>query len=149
MSRGIQLFEWANIYFKSWGAMMISRFLIALFFLIFGVLNLRARKAIIPAMIEKNIPFAGFVFYLGVLYEVFFGIAMACDFYTSFAALSLILFVVIAICIFHPFWTMSGELRLLNQIIFITNSTIVIGALLGLIDWTQISEGLGWLKSIR
>ena len=116
---------------------MISRFLIAFFFLVFGVLNVLSRQSIISAMHEKKIPFAPFVFYSGVFYQVFFSIAILCNFYTSVSALALILFDVIAIFIFHPFWTMQGELRRLNQIIFITNSTIVIGALLSLINWTD------------
>lgn len=128
---------------------MVSRFLIAIFFIIFGVLNFKARTAIITVMREKRIPLAGLIFYFGVVYEMLFGIAIALDVYTSFAAIGLIMFDVIAIFMFHPFWTMTGELRRLNQIIFITNSTIVIGALLSLIDWTVIYEGLLWLRSIK
>lgn len=128
---------------------MIARFLIAIFFIIFGILNLGARQEIIDAMHEKHIPFASFLFYFGVIFELLLGSAVILNIYTTFAALGLIIFDLVAIFIFHPFWTMSGEIRRLNQIIFISNSTIVIGALLLLIDWTILSEGLSWLKSIK
>lgn len=128
---------------------MFSPFLIALFFMIFGVLNFRSRQSIITAMYEKNIPFARFMFYFGVIFQLLLGAAIMIDMYTSFAAIGLIIFDIVAIFIFHPFWKMTGELRRLNQIIFITNSTIVIGALLLLIDLTIFGEGLSWLKFIK
>ena len=128
---------------------MVSRFLIAFFFIIFGFLNFQSRNAIIAVMREKRIHFAGLIFYFGVIYQMIFGIAILADVYTTFAAICLIIFDLIAIFIFHPFWTMTGELRRLNKIIFITNSSIVIGALLALIDWTVFYEGLLWLRSVN
>ena len=128
---------------------MLARCLIAAFFMIFGVLNFQSRQSIIEVMRKKHIPFAAFVFYFGVMYQLILGVAIMINMYTSFAALGLLIFDVIAIFIFHPFWKMTGEIRRLNQIIFISNSTIVIGALLLLVDWTILAEGLSWLRSIK
>ncbi len=128
---------------------MLSRFFIAIFFIIFVILNLQARQSIIEAMHKKNIPCAAFVFYFGVVFELLFSCAILIDYYTSFAAMGLIIFDVVAILMFHAFWNMTGEIKRLNQIIFITNSTVVMGALLSLVDWELLSEGLSWLKYIR
>lgn len=130
-----------------------SRYLIALFFFIFGIQNLKSRDMILSVMKQNRIPWATFIFYYGVFYEFVLTFCLFANYYTSLSALFLMLFVFVAIMMFHPFWKMSGEFRRLNQIIFITNSTIVMGALLSLINLHDLldlwREGMTWLKFIK
>ena len=71
---------------------------------------------------------------LGIFWEITAGTMIIFNSYVKLAALSLILFTVIAISIYHDFWNHEGDLRRLNRTIFIANITISVGALLLLLN---------------
>lgn len=127
-----------------------SRYLIAGYFFLVGIQHLKSREVIVDVMQLKHIPFAKFLFYYGVFYEIVLSMCLFMNFYTSLSATFLIFFDLFAILTFHAFWKMSGELRRLNQMIFITNATVVIGALLSLINLHDLldlwREGCSWVR---
>jgi len=89
-------------------------------------------------MSKKSVPFASLVFYLGILTQTLCGLLIILNTMVLFAAIILIIFDIVAVLLFHQFWTLEGELRRLNLIIFITNLTVVLGTLLILIDPAQL-----------
>ena len=116
----------------------IAHFLIGFFFIYFGFSNFQQRTIIIEIMSKKSVPFASLVFYLGILTQTLCGLLIILNTMVLFAAIILIIFDIVAVLLFHQFWTLEGELRRLNLIIFITNLTIVLGALIILIDPVQL-----------
>ncbi len=116
----------------------IAHFLIGFFFIYFGFSNFQQRTAIIDVMSEKGVPLAGLVFYLGIITQTLCGLLIIINTLVLFAASILILFDIVAVLLFHQFWKLEGELRRLNLIIFITNLTVVLGALIILIDPVQL-----------
>jgi putative oxidoreductase len=95
-----------------------------------GLFNISQWRLTLTAMIEKNIPLPFLVLPLGIFWEISAGTMIMFNSYVKLAALSLIVFTVIGITMFHDFWNHEGEVRKLNRIIFIANLTISIGALL-------------------
>ena len=113
---------------------LIGRFLIGFFFFFFGFWNLCHWTPTLSYMQQKKIPFAFFLLAIGILMEIITGLMLIIGIYVKLAALLLIIFDVFAVLIFHPFWTLEGEVRRLNTIIFITNLTASLGALILLLN---------------
>lgn len=83
---------------------------------------------------NQKIPCASWLFYLGVFTQTICGMLIMFNQFLDISASILIIFDITAVFIFHRFWTFEGELRRLNQIIFITNLSVVIGALILVAD---------------
>jgi uncharacterized membrane protein YphA (DoxX/SURF4 family) len=109
---------------------MVARLLVGFFFVFFGVWNTIHWHTTAILMQQKKIPLFIFGLFLGIALETICGIMIICNFYASIAALCLIPFVIVAVFIFHPFWSFEGDLRVLNMLCFITNLTSTLGALL-------------------
>ena len=107
-----------------------GRMLIGFFFLFFGFWNCYHWKPSIDVMIKKHIPCAKFLFVVGVVWQIIAGALIMLGIEVQLAALSLIPFDVIAVFIYHQFWNLDGQLRGLNTVIFVTNLTSSLGALL-------------------
>jgi putative oxidoreductase len=113
---------------------LLAKMLVGFFFVYFGVSNSLQRKTIIEIMNQKKIPCASWLFYLGVFTQTICGMLIMFNQFLDISASILIIFDITAVFIFHRFWTFEGELRRLNQIIFITNLSVVIGALILVAD---------------
>ena len=109
---------------------VFAKMLIGFFFVYYGISNYLQRKNIIDMMIQKKIPCASCLFYLGIFTQTICGTLIMMNQELALAAIILIIFDIVAVFTFHRFWTFEGELRRLNQIIFISNLSIVIGALI-------------------
>ena len=118
--------------FLDWN--LLAKMLIGFFFVYYGVSNSLQRKGIIELMVQKKIPCASFAFYLGVLTQTICGMLIMLNQYLDVAASILIVFDIVAVLMFHHFWTFEGEIRRLNQIIFTSNLSVVIGALIFVAD---------------
>lgn len=108
----------------------------SLFFLGFGTLF-----TVFPPLFflkNKHLPFSAMVFYFGIILQILCGLGIMFNYASSLAALLLIPFDIVAVFIFHAFWTYTGEIRRLNMICFITNLTASLGALILLLDITEI-----------
>ena len=124
----------------------LAHFLIGFYFAFFGIWNIYHWRPIIFALNEKNLPHPWLLLPLAIAWQIVAGVMIICDIYVKLAALSLIPFTLIAICLFHPFWKYKGELRILNFTIFTANSTITCASLLLLLNnitpLTQLSDFL-------
>ena len=85
------------------------------------------------------------LFWLGVGTQSVAGAALLADFYTAWMAGVLVVFILVAPIIFHNFWTMEGEARFLNRIIFICDYTCVLAALILIAS----SDQQAWSSLIR
>lgn len=116
---------------------MLGRILIGFFFFFFGIWNAYHWKPTLSFMLQKKIPLSGPVLLFGILLQTIMGLMLMLGFYVKIAALLLIPFDIVAVFIFHAFWNFSGEIRRLNMIVFITNLTASLGALLLLLNTIQ------------
>jgi putative oxidoreductase len=114
--------------------------LIGFFFVFFGFWNFIHRAPTIDFMKKKHLPLSSMVFYFGIILQILCGLGIMFNYASSLAALLLIPFNIIAVFIFHAFWTYSDEIRRLNMICFVTNLTASLGALILLIDFTEIQD---------
>jgi putative oxidoreductase len=113
---------------------LLAKMLIGFFFVYYGFSNCLQRKSIIDIMRQKKIPCASWVFYLGVITQTICGMLIMLNQFLDISASILIIFDIAAVFIFHRFWTFEGEIRRLNQIIFVSNLSVVIGALILVAD---------------
>lgn len=111
-------------------ALRCAEVLIGAFFLGFGVANVRSRSVLIELLRTRQIPLPLLLFWAGVATQSICGALLIVGYLPALMAAVLIPFTLIAPLIFHPFWMMEGEARLLNRIIFISDYTCVIAALL-------------------
>lgn len=116
----------------------LPHILIGFFFIFFGVWNFIYRVPTIVFLKNKHLPFSAMVFYFGIILQILCGLGIMFNYASSLAALLLIPFDIVAVFIFHAFWTYTGEIRRLNMICFITNLTASLGALILLLDITEI-----------
>lgn len=112
---------------------LITHTLIGLYFVFFGIWNIYHWRPTMEIMVQKNFPHPWLFLSVGILWETVLGIMIVLNLYVMLAALLLIPFTVISVCLFHPFWQYRGEHRNLNVAIFIMNITVTVSALLLLI----------------
>lgn len=113
---------------------IIGKCFIGFFFVASGLWNIYHWRPSLRVMIDKNIPLPFVFLPLGIFWKICAGAMIIFGSYTKLAALSLIIFTVITISIFHDFWNHQGELRRLNLLLFLANLTISVGALLLLLN---------------
>ncbi len=109
---------------------ILGRFLFGFFFVFFGGWNTIHWRPTLDAMRQKKIPLANLLLWFGIFLETLSGLMIIFGVYVRLAALLLIPFVLVSIIMFHPFWRLQGEIRMLNMFIFITHITATLGALL-------------------
>ncbi|MDR3492433.1 MAG: DoxX family protein [Gammaproteobacteria bacterium] len=120
---------------------MISHFLIGFYFIFFAVWNIYHWSRIIEVMLRDGFPHPYLLLPIGIGWQAIAGFMILFGVFSKLAALSLIPYIIIASCIFHPFWNHKGEIRFLHCTIFMTNITIVISALLlFLLPFNNFSE---------
>jgi putative oxidoreductase len=107
-----------------------AEILIGSFYLGFGVANARSSREILDSLHDRHFPIPDVLFWGGVATQWIAGALLIIGYQTSLAAFVLIPFTLVASLTFHPFWSMEGEARFLNRIIFICNYTCVLAALL-------------------
>ena len=111
-------------------ALRLAALLVGAFFLGFGIANARSSAAIIESLKQRNIMAPQALFWLGVSTQSLAGAMMMAGVQSALMAGGLIVFTLIAPLVFHNFWTMEGEARFLNRIIFICDYTCVLAALI-------------------
>jgi len=126
-------------------ALRLAASLVGAFFLGFGLANARASTAIIDSLKNRSFVAPRLLFWLGVGTQSVAGAALLTGFYTAWMAGVLVVFTLVAPFIFHNFWTMEGEARFLNRIIFICDYTCVLAALILIAS----SDQQAWISMIR
>ncbi len=112
---------------------ILAHSFIGFYFVFFGIWNVYHWFPILETMTEKNIPHPYLVLPIGIAWEIIAGVMIICGIYVTLAAVLLIPFTIISVVMFHPFWKLEGERQISSLIVFITNITVTIGALLLLI----------------
>lgn len=107
-----------------------AEILIGLYYLGFGIANARSSGAIIESLRTRMLPLPQLMFLAGVATQSIAGLLLIIGYDAALTAAILIPFTLIALNIFHAFWAMEGEARVLNRIIFICNYTCVLASLL-------------------
>jgi putative oxidoreductase len=120
----------------NWMALLpiIGRIFVGYYFAGFGLWNIYHWRPFTKVLIEKNIPLPFVVLPIGIFWQIAAGTMIMFGSYVKLAALSLIIFTVISVTIFHDFWNHQGEVRRLNLNLYIANLTISIGALVLLLN---------------
>lgn len=114
----------------SYYAPIVAHFLIGCFFVFFGFINVEEWDYNVQTMKQKKIPFPKLVLFIGITWQIIAGLMVVAGVYLKFAALSLILFTVIAVLMFHSFWRYQGKEREVSRLIFFIHATVTISALL-------------------
>lgn len=113
---------------------LLGRVLVGVFFVFFGFWNIMHWQPTLNAMRQKSIPLASLLLAAGIVLQTLCGLMLIVGIYAKLAALLLIPFTVIAVFMFHAFWTFTGEARRLNIAIFVTHLTCTTGALILLMN---------------
>lgn len=111
----------------------IAHFLIGLFFLLFGIYNLFNWKKHSAALARQDIPSATLVIFIAGMWQAIAGFMIITYWCASLAALSLIIFVIIVLMVFHCYWFIAGEKKSYYVPVFM-GSLITLGALLLLLN---------------
>lgn len=114
--------------------LILGRLLIGFYFAFHGFWNIYHWRPTMEVMIQKNIPHPWLLLPIGITWQILTGCMVMFNIHIKLAALLLIPFTIVAVCLFHPFWKFHGEHRALNMNIFIANMTIGLGALLLLLS---------------
>lgn len=112
----------------------ISHFLIGFYFVFFGFWNIYHWKPMIDVMLQKKIPSPLLILSIAIGWQIICGFMIILDFLVPLAAFLLVPFVLFIVFILHPFWDFRGELRKQHMALFITNVTMVLGALILLLS---------------
>ncbi len=108
--------------------------LIAYLFIWTGIYNCTNpdRKARNVAQIASHgIPFPNALLWAGYLTQWIAGAMVLVDVYTPYAAIALIVFVVLAEVLFHNYWAMTDPLRrMYHRLLFLNNCAVAGGLLL-------------------
>lgn len=126
-------------------AMRIAASLVGAFFLGFGIANARSSAAIIDSLKTRSFAAPQVLFWLGVSTQSLAGAALLLGLYPALMAGVLIVFTLVAPLLFHNFWSMEGEARFLNRIIFICDYTCVLAVLVLLAS----SDQQAWISLIQ
>jgi putative oxidoreductase len=117
---------------------LLSRVLLSLVFILSGyakamdptgIMNNAGTKHFME-MVAGGAPAPIWLGYLIAAIELLGGIAILIGFQTRWAAWGLVIWVIIASYLGHPFWTMEGAARAANQAQFLKNLAIMGGLLL-------------------
>jgi putative oxidoreductase len=73
---------------------------------------------------SAGLPLPGVLAILTAIAEVALGIAILVGFQTRLASLALAAFVLITIPFFHAYWTMTGDARMINQLMAMKNVSL-------------------------
>lgn len=112
----------------------LAHFLIGFYFAFFGLWNIYHWFTILELMAKRGIPHPYLFLSIGIVWQVVAGVMIMFNIYIKLAAFTLIPFTIFAVCFLHPFWRCQTEQRKHDLIMFITNITVTLGALLLLVS---------------
>lgn len=120
-------------------AALVGRILLALMFVISGFGKIGAFDDTTVFMARAGIPAVSVLLMLTILIELGGGVAIIVGWRTREIALVIAVFVAIVTLVFHAFWTAPAEQRMVQQLMFMKNLSII-GGLLVLVafgpgDW--------------
>ena len=115
----------------NFNAMALSgRVLLALVFLLSGIGKLRGFDGTVGYISSVGLPLPGVLAALALALEIVAGVALILGYRTRWAALALAVFTLVAAFLFHNFWSMPEEAKVMQQIMFLKNLAIAGGLLM-------------------
>jgi putative oxidoreductase len=115
---------------------VIGRVLLSVVFIVFGYLqftnigNYIANPAVVKAAATSGILSPTVIAYLVAAIDLFGGLLILVGYQTRWAAVVLIVFILLTFIFAHNFWTMEGAARAANQAHFYKNLSLIGGLLL-------------------
>ena len=109
---------------------LTGRILIALFFVLPGWQKLTGFSGSVAYAASAGMPMPQVSVAIGMLIEIFGGLAMLLGFRTRWAALALAVFTLAATFVFHAFWSVPADAAMVQQLMFWKNIAVT-GGLLG------------------
>ena len=113
---------------------LIGRVLLALMFIISGWQKLTGFSDTVDFIATKGLPLPQLLAVIAVLIELGAGLAIAFGWKTRWAALAMVVFLIVITPIFHSFWNVPADQVMMQQINFMKNLTIL-GGMLVLFAW--------------
>ena len=107
----------------------LARILLGGAFVFFGLRNFLNFQNLRPGMAEKGVPLPEVALTIGLLLQTVGGVMVLLGLLTPWGAAAIILFLVLATMMYHPFWAFSGEERAPHVGSFVTNCALSGGAL--------------------
>jgi putative oxidoreductase len=117
--------------------MLVGRLLIAAIFFVSGIAKLTDTAGTAEYMAARGIPYAETLALVAGAAEVAGALAIAFGLLTRLAALGLILFLIPTTFIFHNFWAVPADQRVLQMSSFLKNVAIAGGL------WFLVANGAG------
>jgi putative oxidoreductase len=109
--------------------LLLARVLMGGAFVLFGLRNFRNFQKMRPGMAEKKVPLPDVALAIGLLLQTLGGALVLLGIFTPWGAAAIILFLILATLMYHPFWGFAGEERTPHLNAFIINSALIGGAL--------------------
>jgi putative oxidoreductase len=117
--------------------MLVGRVLIAAIFFVSGIAKLTDTAGTAEHMVARGIPYAETLALIAGAAEVAGALAIAFGFLTRIAAVGLILFLIPTTFIFHNFWAVPADQRVMQMSSFLKNVAIAGGL------WFLVANGAG------
>jgi putative oxidoreductase len=108
---------------------LAGRILLALMFVLAGFSKIAGFAGTVGYMQSKGMPAAEVLAALTILLEVGGGLALMFGFQTRWAALALAAFTLLASMIFHNFWAVAEAQKMVQNLMFMKNVSIIGGML--------------------
>jgi putative oxidoreductase len=107
----------------------LARVLLGGAFVVFGLRNFLNFQKLRPGMAAKGVPLPDVALTIGLLLQTLGGALVLFGLLTPWGAAAIILFLILATMMYHPFWAFAGEERTTHLHPFITNCALSGGAL--------------------
>jgi len=112
-----------------WAA-LVGRVLLALMFVLAGFGKITDFAGTAGYMASTGLPMANVLLVLTIAVEFGGGLALMAGWKARWAALALAGFTVLATVIFHNFWALPPEARMMQQLMFLKNVAVIGGLLM-------------------
>ena len=118
---------------KDWAA-LVGRVLLALMFIISGWGKITDFSGTVEYIASKELPLPQMLSIIAILIELGAGLAIAIGWKTRWAAVAMVVFLIVITPIFHGFWNVPADQAMMQQINFMKNLSIL-GGMLVLFAW--------------
>lgn len=109
---------------------LIGRIFLGLMFFIAGIGKITGYDGTVQYATGAGLPLPQIGVPIGIAIEVLAPLLLLVGYKTRWAALALIVFVIVANIFFHNFWAMEGAPRMMNQVAFLKNLAVIGGLLI-------------------
>jgi putative oxidoreductase len=113
---------------------LAGRVLLAAMFIISGWGKITGFSATVESIADKGLPLSEVLTVIAIAIELGAGLAIVFGWKTRWAALAMVVFLVVITPIFHAFWNVPADQALMQQINFMKNLSIL-GGMLVLFAW--------------